>query len=118
MKEQEYYVDDFDDWASLADADPDAFERLRRELIEDFIDSAPPDRRERLRCLQWRIEQERARSRTPLGACIRITRMMWERVTSSGGLVEQLQNLSSSLEHPGRSSVRSAQVMEFRPRAD
>ena len=116
--EQEYYINNFEDWVSLANEDPDAFERLRQELIDEFIDSAPPDRRKHLRSLQWRIEQERARSQTPLGACIRITRMMWERLTSAGGLVDQLRNLSNSLEHPGDTQVRRAQVLEFPPKAD
>jgi hypothetical protein len=118
MVEQDYYVNEFNDWASLADADPDAFERMRRELIDDFIDSAPPDRRERLRCLQWRIEQERIRSHTPLGACIRITRMMWERVTCQGGLIDQLQNLRGSVEYPGQKDIRQAEVLNFPTRTE
>jgi hypothetical protein len=118
MVEQDYYVTEFDEWASLAATDSDAFERMRQELIDEFIESAPPGRRNRLRCLQWRIEQERNRSRTPLGACIRISRMMWDSITGQGGLVEQLTNLRHSMEHPGQNLPRQAKIVEFPHRRD
>ncbi|RLJ20658.1 hypothetical protein DJ031_05220 [bacterium endosymbiont of Escarpia laminata] len=38
---------------------PEDFERLRLAAIDEFIESAPEERRQRLRCLQWRIDQER-----------------------------------------------------------
>lgn len=113
MSQQAHYLNEFDGWADLADSDPDAFENLRRELIDDLIRSAPEGRRQRLRCLQWRIEQERARSKTPLGACVRLTRMMWDKVLAQGGLVQHLSELGDVLES-GPQPLHRASLLDFR----
>lgn len=84
---------DFDDWANLAHQDPEAFEARRAELIEEFLAAQPEERRLRLRRLQWRIDRERERSRTPLAACIRLSKMMWDSVAGRRGLVESLAAL-------------------------
>jgi hypothetical protein len=43
------------------------------------------ERRERLRGLQWRIDQAR-RNRSPLSACIYISNMMWDHLLGPNGL--------------------------------
>lgn len=110
------FLNEFDEWASLADSDPEAFEKLRRSLIDQCIEAAPEDRRQRLRSLQWRIDQERARAKSPLGACIRLTRMMWDSVLGRGGLLENLQQLSATLEQRPVAS-RQTQVLPFPTRS-
>jgi hypothetical protein len=85
---------DFDEWAELASADPDAFEVRRARIIETHISRAPLDRQQRLRCLQWRIDQVRRQAGTPLAACIRISNMMWDSVMGPGGLHEVLNRAS------------------------
>lgn len=87
---------DFDVWSELAVKDPGTFESMRLAAIEEFIESAPPERRQRLRCLQWRIDQERRLSRSAMGACIRISRMMWENLVGGDGLVEHIRYLGQS----------------------
>ncbi len=90
--QQKYRFDlaEFDHWAQQAVSDPDAFEARRSRLIEAFISSVPAERQPRLRGLQWRIDQIRRGSRTPLASCIRISRMMWDSVLGTGGLREVL----------------------------
>jgi len=88
----------FNEWFKLAERDPSAFESVRRTLIDELIESAPTEQRQRLRCLQWRIDQERRRSSSPLGACIRMSNMMWERVTGKNGLLENVGRLRG-IEH-------------------
>lgn len=85
---------DFDAWFQLAQQDPEAFERKRKHLVETTIENAPQDKQERLRCLQWRIDRVRDLSSTPMSACIKISRMMWDNVLGSNGLLENLQELS------------------------
>lgn len=63
---------EFDEWAELARDNPELFEARRQAVIEEFIRKAAPAHRARLRGLQFRIDMERRRSRTPLGACIRL----------------------------------------------
>ncbi|MBA2350814.1 MAG: DUF3135 domain-containing protein [Burkholderiales bacterium] len=71
---------DFDTWAHLAKHDKDEFERRRQAAVEQLIASAPPASQRRLRGLQFRIDMERRRAVTPLGACVRISEMMWDSV--------------------------------------
>ena len=93
---------DFDAWSAMARSDPKAFESMRLAAIEAAIGSAPAAKRERLRRLKWRIDQERRLARTPMAACLRISRMMWRTVLGPGGLNDrfgELQGLFS--DRPG-----------------
>ncbi|MDY6941550.1 MAG: DUF3135 domain-containing protein [Pseudomonadota bacterium] len=69
---------DFDTWADLAKSDPQAFEARRCEEIERLIGSASAANRCRLRGLQFRIDMERRRSRTPIGGCVRLSHLMMD----------------------------------------
>ncbi|MEM9622301.1 MAG: DUF3135 domain-containing protein [Pseudomonadota bacterium] len=67
----------FDVLVDLARNDPERLERLRKKLTEDIIDSASDEqRRKRLAGLQFRVDMERERARSPLQATIRISEMM------------------------------------------
>jgi hypothetical protein len=67
---------DFAAWARLAHADPAAFEAARMAAVEQAISIGnDPDH---LRRMQWRLDAERRRARTPLKACLRISSLMWE----------------------------------------
>lgn len=67
---------DFDEWSTLARMAPDEFESRRSLAIERIITTSVNMRR--LRGLQCRIDLERARARTPLKACLRLSTMMWD----------------------------------------
>lgn len=69
---------DFSHFAELAKTDPEAFERARERLIDELIEQAPAGQRRRLRGLQFRIDMERRRAKTPYAACVSVSRMMWE----------------------------------------
>ncbi len=101
MKKNEAFSSvEFEAWADLAENDPPAFEDLRQAAIEEAIQQAPAGSQQRLRGLQWRIDQERRRARTPLAACIRISQMMWESVTGDGGLLQALRGLQAASNEP------------------
>lgn len=103
----------FDRLKELAARDPEAFEALRRRSIEEMLARVPADRRERLRGLQWRIEQARARAPNPLAACVTLSRMMWDSVYGEHGLLATLQGFPHERNRP------RAPVVEFpsdRPR--
>jgi hypothetical protein len=86
----------FDYWVGLARVDPDGFETERRALLERLIESAPSVRRLRLRGLQWQVDQLRRLAGSPLGACMRISGLMWDRVLGDGGLGTQLQSVEGA----------------------
>jgi len=110
---------DFDDWSRLAKDDPAAFEARRLALIEEFLHQFPQPDQQRLRGLQFRIDMVRRRSRTPMGACLKISSMMWESLLGSHGLKSALDTL---IGYPGQpvpaTSIRltpsSAHVIPFR----
>ncbi len=83
----------FEEMAHLAQHDPQTFESRRQELIEEAITQAPPDRQKRLRALQWRIDMERQRAKTPLGACLKIYDMLWDFIYAPGGFLEAVEKL-------------------------
>ena len=77
----------FDEWVHLARSDPQAFEAQRIQVIDRAILKAPAHKQQRLRCMQWKLDQIRKTSRTPLVACLRMNRMLWESVAGEQGLL-------------------------------
>ena len=109
---------DFDRWAALAQADPEAFEAWRQALIEEAIEAAPPDCRQRMRGLQFRIDLERRRARTPLKACLRLSSLMWQSVMGENGLLDALNGMGRTLQGAPIASAdptrEPAKVLVFR----
>lgn len=66
----------FDEWAELARKDKQAFEKKRMELISQLIKNSDPDVRHKLQCLQFKINMEREKSKSAMGSCIRMQRML------------------------------------------
>jgi len=88
----------FEELSRLAQEDPEAFEARRRALIEETISQAPEERQDRLRRFQWRIDMERKRAKTPLGACIKLNDMLMEMVYGEGGFLEAVNTLRGIVE--------------------
>lgn len=106
---------DWDTWSALARSDPAAFEEKRRQAVAALIASAPEEHRQRLTGLQCRIDLERQRSSSALGACIRISNLMWD---SFADLQKALDVLTGTLRSdaaplPELRPVRNAQVLAF-----
>lgn len=98
---------DFDSAAKLAVEDPEAFEQRRRDAIEQLIENAPERNRERLRKLQWKIDQIREHSPNPLAATVKLYDMMWDSFAGEQGMITLLKNPHQLEEQPG------AQVLRF-----
>ncbi|WJW75696.1 DUF3135 domain-containing protein [Thiohalobacter sp. IOR34] len=105
-------VFDFDHWSKLARSDPEQFEARRAAVIEAAIRRAPKRNQTRLRRLQWKLDQVRKTSATPLAACIRMNEMMWDRITGHGGLLEALGQTPRP-----RGPRPAGDVVAFLPRA-
>lgn len=69
-----------DELMTLAKEDPAALEALRQREIESLIESAPATMQRRLRGLQFQIDAKRSASKTPMGACVAISKMMLDSV--------------------------------------
>lgn len=94
---------DFDYLTDLARSNPSEFERLRLNAIEGYLSSLPQERQQRMRRLQWRIDQVRRRH-TPMGACIRLSNMMWDHLLGTDGLAGLLQG-EGSVPEPSNAKV-------------
>lgn len=103
---------DFSEWSSLASTDPKAFEKRRELAIETAIQAMPDDKQQRMRRLQWRIDQERRLSKTPMAACIRLSNMMWENVLGENGLLDHLSH-AELVAHGQTRSLDNSNVLSF-----
>lgn len=113
--ETDYY---FNEWAFLAQTDPAAFERRRRQYLDDFIRNSGRHRR-RLEALQAIIDAER-RPEVPLQQTIlMLSNLMCESLNelqaAVSGLADEVEKLDtlladelSALPPPPRATVRPA----------
>jgi hypothetical protein len=101
---------DLDEWQRLAVEDPQEFERRREAAIRAVIEQAPPEQQARLLQLQFRIDLERRRAKTALGATVRLQSMMWERFAALRAALLTLTGEKPPTEQPAR---RSAKVLKF-----
>lgn len=97
---------DHETLARLAREDPEAFERLRRDLLDGLIDRAPDHLKPRLLGLQFRVDQVRQLAHTPLNATIRISELMWKSFLS---LSDELSGRAIHKDEPA-----SARIIDFR----
>lgn len=101
---------DVEEWQRLAVEDPLEFERRRKAAIRAVIDQAPPEHQARLLQLQFRIDLERRRAKTALGATVRLQSMMWERFAA---LRAALLTLTGEEQAEAEPTLRTAQVLQF-----
>ena len=105
--------------AQLAREDPQAFEVLRGELIENAILRAPERMHLHLRQLQFRVDGIRRLARTPLGALLKMQALMWESFLRMDEALQHFDALTRAKEGATANlhgvQVR-AQVISFRTR--
>lgn len=105
--------------SQLARDDPDAYEALRREMIDSFIDSAPPRLTPRLKGLQFRIDGIRRLSKSGLGSTIKIYEMMWQSFLGLNGTWQEMVRVKAGQASPspaGYAQISNAQILQFRSR--
>jgi hypothetical protein len=112
MQEKSLTILDFDLAMQLARTDPEAFEQYRKDVIEVLIARAPERNRHQLRCLQWRIDQERERASNPYAACVRLYRMMWDSFAGQSGLIDTLRNTHTPPRSMGSPQAK-AKILPF-----
>ena len=103
---------DFDSCPTVAPNDPQAFEAKRNNVLETAIRQAPARRQQRLRCLQWKLDQIHLMAPNPMSATVRMHQLMWDSITGEDGLLARLQQFRNA-ESPPKKPVRSANVLQF-----
>ena len=81
-------------------------------MIDKFIISASPAMRKRLRQLQWRIDMERKRCKSPMMSCMKIYDMMWDFVHAERGFLYAV-NLLDKVTAGGTLEVEEIRPAEF-----
>ena len=108
-----------DELSRLARDDPQSFETLRLELIANAIDDAPEPIQVYLRQIQFRLDGIRHRSRSPLGAAVKIQALMWESFLVMNELLQEFSSksrrpsLSKPLTAAGGAAPPCAQIIEI-----
>ena len=90
MKSQ---LPEFDELMKLAQENPEQFEELRQQMCDELIQSAPSEHRRRLRGLQFQIDMERRRAKTPMAACMKISSMMHDSFAELRDALNELQDM-------------------------
>lgn len=102
----------FDELLKLAQHNPEALEELRQQHISALIDSAPAEYQNRLRGIQFQIDAQRQiHSESPLGACVKISKMMHESFAELRGYLNQF----SGQHDPLRSIAEESESVEAKP---
>lgn len=91
----------FDELKDLARRDPEGFEVLRTNLIDDFINHSPERNRRRLRGRQFVIDARRQVAGTPMKALLDIQTMMYDSLL---GLRQSLQGQQCAPSPQGQTS--------------
>lgn len=98
---------DFDTLVTLHKEQPEELERIRTELTDAILENTTGESRRRLQGLQFRINMELRRARTPEARFVKISSMMHE----------AFAELNHVLHHPGESSGaeanREARIIPF-----
>ena len=89
---------DFDAWTELWHRDPAAFEEARRVAVEALIIKRAGYIK--LHRLQWRVDAERRRAKTPLNACLVLSTMMWDAFAEMQTEIFPLNNVLIEMREP------------------
>lgn len=108
--ELDYY---FNEWAFLAQADPEAFERRRKQYIGEFLRRSGRHRR-RLEALQARIDAERRPGVPPQQTVLALSRLMCasldELHAAMTGLSADLKQLNRLMDAESATAAPTAAV--------
>ena len=118
MNEKEKIPDfDFDEWSKIAREEPEKFEAMRQQMIDDLIAQAPTHLKPRMTGLQWQVDQIRKQAGNPMASCLQISQKLWANVLGDTGLLKALQEpkkIVSTLDQ-----APAAKVLSFeRPKSD
>lgn len=79
----------FEYWNTLYKRDPKKFEEERKNYLSKIINES--SNKNKLMKLQWKIDMERKRCKTPLKSLIKIQDMMWESFFKLNDVLQQFR---------------------------
>ena len=110
-----YDLPEFDKLREMAQRDPEQLEQLRVQLCDQLIQDAPEQYRRKLRGLQFRVDMERRRAKSPMAACIAISGMMHDSFDQMRQVLnEAVGNSEVGFGQPTDNQAEQAKVLPFR----
>ena len=104
----------FDELVRIAQKDPAKYEELRNQLVNDLINDAPESTQRRLRGLQFQVDMERRRAKTPMASCIAISKMMHDSLYTLGQTLNSATGQEVDMDFMANStSDEKARVLSF-----
>lgn len=95
----------FEVMTKLAKNHPKLLEDLRQDMINELIDSAPLDKQRRLRGLQFKIDMEIRKSKTPVASCMQLSKMMMESFSELSDALHAIKEPSKETETENNAEV-------------
>lgn len=108
---------DFEQLQKLAKENPDKLEQLRIQWCEQIIHDAPSEYRRKLRGLQFRIDMERRKAKSPMAACISLSGMMhdsFDKLRYALNEATGVGDRNTLFNEEIQSSAKEAKVLPFR----
>ena len=84
-----YKLPEFEHLAKLARENPAQLEDIRLRSVEAIIKAAPEQMQHRLRGIQFRVDCYRRIHKTPLGACMEISKLMYDSLHQLNGVLNK-----------------------------
>ncbi len=109
-----YDLPEFDKLREMAQNNPEQLEALRVQLCDRLIQDAPEQYRRKLRGLQFRIDMERRRAKSPMAACIAISGMMHDSFDKLRQTLNEAIGHSEPFTRKEPAAETAAQVLQFR----
>lgn len=91
-------VPEFDELVALHQRDPQAFEALRAQLLDETVRTAPAEHRPALEQVRERIELARRSAATPFEAALIASRMMQQSVGHLLGAWKQVRYTAADMQ--------------------
>lgn len=106
---------DFDTLKHMAEQDPEALERLRQNMAEQVINSAPAAFQARLRGIQFQVDSQRRLAKNPMQSCIKISQMMHESFAELREKLNHFAKGSTLMDHleESENETTSAEIIAF-----
>ena len=92
----------FDELKTLFETDPVAAEEKVSQIMEEYISSLEPERQQRARAFNWRIQQDLRKYKDPVARMNRMVEMFWSGVKE---FQHTLQHPEQVLDQQGNPSV-------------
>lgn len=112
----DYVFPDVETLMEIARKDPSALNRIKQEAVNALIESADDSYKQRLRGLQWQVNMELNKSKTPMEGCIKICGMMYEKLWKLRAALQtqQERELEAFQESDVEHMEQSAVILPFR----